>query len=51
MIRPPCRCKLLACNGLHKMEVGGIEPPSEFNVKPSSTCVVSLLFLALTAAD
>ena len=32
------------------VEVGGIEPPSEFNVKPSSTCVVSLLFLALTAA-
>jgi hypothetical protein len=33
------------------MEVGGIEPPSESNVKPSSTRVVSLYFLASVTAD
>jgi hypothetical protein len=26
------------------VEVGGIEPPSEYNARPSSTCVVDLAF-------
>ena len=29
---------------INLVEVGGIEPPSEYNVKPPSTCVVFLLF-------
>ena len=33
------------------VEVGGIEPPSEYNARPLSTCVVSLLVLATAAAE
>lgn len=32
------------------VEVGGIEPPSEYNARSSSTCVVDLYFLALDTA-
>lgn len=37
-----CRRNLLTCMKLQQMEVGGIEPPSEHNDQPSSTCVVNL---------
>lgn len=33
------------------MEVGGIEPPSEYNAEPSSTCVVDLYLFTLKPAE
>ncbi len=36
---------------LHKMEVGGIEPPSEIDARMSSTCVAVSLFSPLTLPD
>lgn len=33
------------------VEVGGIEPPSENNVKSPSTCVVALYLFASIAAE
>jgi len=33
------------------VEVGGIEPPSEEGVKPPSTCVTALLYLASGPAE
>ena len=34
----------------NKLEVGGIEPPSEYNARSSSTCVVCLYLFIKTAA-